>query len=83
MTFIGLQNYVERHARSPLDAEGIIRAAMFTALFLPGMIFIPDVPGRPDRPRHQSQSRDVLSADPAHPGDDSRAVDLPPLEVDV
>ncbi len=40
VTFIGLQNYVEAFA-DPLLQVGIIRAATFTALFLPGMIFIP------------------------------------------
>jgi len=40
VTFIGMQNYVEAFA-DPLLHQGIIRAATFTALFLPGMIFIP------------------------------------------
>jgi len=40
VTFIGLQNYVEAFA-DPLLLQGIIRAATFTALFLPGMIFMP------------------------------------------
>src|ERR671911_497907 len=40
VTFIGLQNYVDAFA-DPLLLQGIVRAAQFTALFLPGMIFIP------------------------------------------
>jgi ABC-type sugar transport system permease subunit len=40
VTFIGLQNYVEA-IQDPLLQVGIVRAAAFTALFLPGMIFIP------------------------------------------
>jgi len=40
VTFIGLDNYAKA-LQDPLLLEGIIRAAKFTALFLPGMIFIP------------------------------------------
>jgi multiple sugar transport system permease protein len=40
VTFIGLENYAKA-LQDPLLLEGIIRAAKFTALFLPGMIFIP------------------------------------------
>ena len=40
VTFIGLQNYVDAFA-DPLLQVGILRAAQFTALFLPGMIFMP------------------------------------------
>jgi multiple sugar transport system permease protein len=40
VTFIGLDNYVKAF-QDPLVFEGIFRAAKFTALFLPGMIFIP------------------------------------------
>jgi multiple sugar transport system permease protein len=40
VTFIGLDNYAKA-LHDPLLFEGIIRAAKFTALFLPGMIFIP------------------------------------------
>ncbi len=40
VTFIGLENYAKA-LQDPLVFEGIIRAAKFTALFLPGMIFIP------------------------------------------
>jgi ABC-type sugar transport system permease subunit len=40
VTFIGLENYVQAFA-DPLLWVGIKRAAVFTAVFLPGMIFIP------------------------------------------
>jgi ABC-type sugar transport system permease subunit len=40
VTFIGLENYAKA-LHDPLVFEGIVRAAKFTALFLPGMIFIP------------------------------------------
>jgi multiple sugar transport system permease protein len=40
VTFIGLQNYAQAFA-DPLMLQGLIRAAKFTALFLPGMIFMP------------------------------------------
>src|SRR5215208_6168416 len=40
ITFVGLQNYVQALA-DPLMMQGLVRAAQFTALFLPGMIFIP------------------------------------------
>jgi ABC-type sugar transport system permease subunit len=40
VTFIGLQNYAQALS-DPLMLEGIKRAASFTALFLPGMIFMP------------------------------------------
>src|SRR5829696_8760516 len=40
VTFIGMQNYVQALS-DPLLHQGILRAAQFTALFLPGMIFIP------------------------------------------
>lgn len=40
VTFIGLQNYVDAFA-DPLMFQGLTRAAVFTALFLPGMIFMP------------------------------------------
>jgi len=40
VTFIGLQNYVQAFG-DPLLQLGIVRAATFTALFLPGMIFMP------------------------------------------
>lgn len=40
VTFVGLENYAKA-LQDPLLFEGIIRAAKFTALFLPGMIFIP------------------------------------------
>jgi ABC-type sugar transport system permease subunit len=40
VTFIGLQNYADALA-DPLMRQGLIRAGAFTALFLPGMIFIP------------------------------------------
>lgn len=38
--WIGLQNYREA-IRDPLVRSGLIRAAIFTAIFLPGMIFLP------------------------------------------
>jgi len=38
--FIGFQNFVEA-AQDPLMRKGLLRAAGFTALFVPGMIFIP------------------------------------------
>jgi multiple sugar transport system permease protein len=40
VTFIGLQNYIDLLS-DPLMRQGLVRAAAFTALFLPGMIFIP------------------------------------------
>lgn len=40
VTFIGLQNYFQAFA-DPLMLQGLIRAAIFTAVFLPGMIFMP------------------------------------------
>lgn len=40
VTFIGLENYVQAFS-DPLLWLGIKRAAVFTAVFLPGMIFIP------------------------------------------
>ncbi len=40
--FIGLQNYRDAFS-DPLVRKGLLRAAGFTALFLPGMIFIPMV----------------------------------------
>ncbi len=40
--WIGFQNYQDAVA-DPLVREGLLRAAAFTALFLPGMIFIPMV----------------------------------------
>jgi ABC-type sugar transport system permease subunit len=40
ITFVGLQNYADALA-DPLMHQGLLRAAKFTALFLPGMIFIP------------------------------------------
>lgn len=40
ISFIGLENYREAWA-DPLVRTGLLRAAGFTALFLPGMIFIP------------------------------------------
>lgn len=38
--FIGLQNYAEALA-DPLVWQGLYRAAVFTAMFLPGTIFVP------------------------------------------
>jgi multiple sugar transport system permease protein len=38
--FIGLQNYAEALA-DPVFHDGLLRAAIFTAIFLPGVIFIP------------------------------------------
>ena len=38
--FVGLQNYRDAF-NDPLVRKGLLRAAGFTALFLPGMIFIP------------------------------------------
>src|SRR5437588_12212650 len=38
--WLGIQNYAAAIA-DPLVATGLIRAAIFTALFLPGMIFVP------------------------------------------
>jgi multiple sugar transport system permease protein len=40
VSFVGLQNFREAFA-DPLVRTGLLRAAGFTALFLPGMIFIP------------------------------------------
>jgi multiple sugar transport system permease protein len=40
VNFVGLENYREA-LRDPLVRKGLLRAAGFTALFLPGMIFIP------------------------------------------
>ncbi|MFN8592445.1 MAG: sugar ABC transporter permease [Thermomicrobiales bacterium] len=40
VTFIGLQNYIDA-VQDPLLQQGLLRAASFTALFVPGMIFIP------------------------------------------
>ena len=40
VTFIGLQNYLQAFT-DPMMGEGLRRAAVFTALFLPGMIFMP------------------------------------------
>jgi ABC-type sugar transport system permease subunit len=40
ITFIGPQNYIDAFS-DPLMRQGLIRAAQFTALFLPGMIFMP------------------------------------------
>jgi ABC-type sugar transport system permease subunit len=40
ITFIGLDNYAKAIA-DPLMQQGLLRAGQFTALFLPGMIFIP------------------------------------------
>jgi ABC-type sugar transport system permease subunit len=40
VTFIGLQNYITA-LQDPLMLLGLQRAAVFTAIFLPGMIFIP------------------------------------------
>src|SRR5689334_6989818 len=37
VTFVGLENYAKVLA-DPLMLQGLIRAAQFTALFLPGMI---------------------------------------------
>jgi ABC-type sugar transport system permease subunit len=39
-TWVGLQNYAAALA-DPLVWTGLLRAAIFTALFLPGMIFLP------------------------------------------
>jgi multiple sugar transport system permease protein len=38
--FVGLQNFLQALA-DPLLRTGLLRAAVFTAIFLPGMIFIP------------------------------------------
>lgn len=38
--FVGLENYREA-LRDPLVRSGLERAALFTAIFLPGMIFLP------------------------------------------
>jgi multiple sugar transport system permease protein len=38
--FIGLRNYIEA-LQDPLVIDGLLRAAIFTALFLPGMIVLP------------------------------------------
>jgi multiple sugar transport system permease protein len=40
--WVGLDNYIAA-VRDPLVATGLVRAAIFTALFLPGMIFVPMV----------------------------------------
>ena len=40
VNWVGLQNYIQAFA-DPLVWTGLLRAATFTALFLPGMIFLP------------------------------------------
>jgi ABC-type sugar transport system permease subunit len=54
--WIGLDNYVEAF-RDPLVRDGLLRAAMFTAIFLPGMIFLPMfLAAMVDRYRHPKTS---------------------------
>src|SRR5438876_5664901 len=40
VSWVGLQNYLNALS-DPLVLTGLVRAATFTALFLPGMIFVP------------------------------------------
>ena len=80
--WIGFENYVNA-LHDPLVRTGLWHAAIFTAIFLPGMVFLPMVIAvLVDRVRNQKIASD-LPADPAAPGDDPRPADLHPLGVDV
>jgi multiple sugar transport system permease protein len=52
--FVGLRNFTDALA-DPVVQQGLLRAVVFTALFLPGMIFIPMLAAvLVDRVRHQA-----------------------------
>ena len=80
---VGLVRQLRRGLPGPARPDGLWHAAIFTAIFLPGMIFLPMVTAvLVDRVANRKLARD-LPPDPAGPGDDPGPAHLHPLGVDV